>query len=532
MAEIYLNDPQLRAAGTPYSYTQEQVKEIIRCQRDPIYFIETYLKVEHVDHGLIPFIMFDYQKEMILSYVNNRNTICNLARQLGKTTCTAAFFCWYTIFNEHKTCGILGNKALLAREILNRYQIMYRNLPKFLQQGVVSWNKGSVELENGSRILTAATSANAARGFSFSVLYLDEFAHVHTNIAEEFFTSVFPTLSSGKTTKVIINSTPLGFNLFHKMYKEAEQGKNGFHPITYDWTARPDRDKHWKDDQLKKLGPEKFAQEHLVEFLGSQNTLIHSRYIKAMVADTPLSQQNGVTVYKKAEPGRKYVLVCDPAEGTRRDDHAIIIYDISEYPIRIVAKYVDNTISHLVLPGVIEKLAKHYNKANVLIEQNSIGGQVINSLHMDFEYENIVRLYNGDMGLRTTKATKAQGCALFRDLIENQKLIVNDLDLISQISTFIQVRNSYEADEGFKDDLVMCCVLFSWFTATMEFKDLFDKSLQELLQQQSRSLVHQDIVPFGIIDDGLHNAFMFASEDEQQERKVPQETAFEKWLRE
>ena len=466
--------------------------------------MENYCKIEHVDHGLIPFKLFDYQKEMILSYVNNRNTICNLARQLGKTTCTAAFFCWYSIFNEHKTCGILGNKASLAREILNRYQIMYRNLPKFLQQGIVGWNKGSVALENGSRIITAATSGNAARGFSYSLLYLDEFAHVHTNIADEFLSSVFPTLSSGTTTKIIINSTPSGYNLFHDMFVKAQQKRNDFNPIMYDWTARPDRDDKWMKSQLEVLGPDKFAQEHLVEFLGSQNTLIHARYIKVMTPDIPLSEQNGVTVYKKAEDGRKYLLVCDPAEGTRRDDSAIIIYDITEYPLRIVAKYIDNTISHLVLPQVVEKLAKHYNQAQVLIEQNNVGGQVINSLHQDFEYENLVRFYHGDLGgVKTTKTTKAQGCAAFRDLVETQKLIVNDVELKSQCSTFVQVRNSYEADEGFKDDLVMCCVIFSWFTTTMEFKDLFDKSLQNALQEHNHRRVHEEIVPFGIIDDGL-----------------------------
>ena len=510
---VYLNNPNLRAANVPYPYTEAEIKEFKKCKNDPIYFIEKYIKIVHPDKGLILLKLFDYQKEMIISYWKNRKTISNTSRQLGKTTVAAAFFCWYTIFNSNKTCAILANKALLAREILSRYQLAYENLPKFLQQGVITWNKGSCELENGSRVIASATSSSAIRGYSVSLLYLDEFAHVQQNIAEEFFTSVYPTLSAGKETKLIITSTPNGYNLFYKLFTEAMQKVNDFNPIQVAWDRHPDRDEKWKIDQLAILGEDKFAQEHETEFLGSTNTLIPKKYIKMMVEQKPIQKTGPITIYQepiKKDPDiegstdHNYLIVCDPAEGVGGDDTAFVVFDITDFPIKIVAKYIDNNISPLLLPTILETVAKKYNEAHVLIEINNQGQQVANILWRDNEYMNCVMFgfHGNENGIRTTKLTKRLGCTLFKNMIENQKLIINDLDCKAQISTFIRRKTGYAAEDGHKDDLVMCLVLFAWFASTEEYKNITNMSLRKALQEQRMQFIQEEILSF-FIDDGV-----------------------------
>ena len=522
-AWAYRQNPNLPTPGYKHQFTQHEVEEFIKCKNDPVYFIENYVKIINIDKGLIPFKLYPFQHKLIDAYHNQRKVILLSGRQIGKSQTCAAYICWWMIFNQDKMAAILANKAITAREILSRVQLAYENLPLFLKKGVITWNKGNIELDGNIKVIAASTAATSIRGLSISLLMLDEFAHVHPNVAEDFWTSTFPTLSSGQTSKVIITSTPYGYNLFHKIWTEAEQKLNGFFPVSVHWSDVPGRDAKWKQEQLSVLGTDKFAQEFEAEFLGSTNTLIHSRYIKMMAADIPIHLSQGLTVYKepiKFDPynpqsvNHTYVVVADPSEGTGNDDHAIVVYDITQYPIKIAAKYKENNLSHLLLPTVIERLAKSYNNAYVLIETNNNGRQVADSLYLDMEYENVLMFDSKDgvtaknkVGVKTTTQVKRNGCVIFKDMIEHQKLIINDLDIISQISTFVNKKNSYAADINCKDDLVMCCVLLAWFSATNEFKELSNTNFRDHLQKQNLGAIEDDILPFPFLDDGLDDKF-------------------------
>jgi len=241
----YNGNPNLKQIGTVISYTKEQVNEIIKCSQDPIYFIESYCQIVSLDRGLIPFKLYDCQKEKVHTILNNRKVILMEGRQQGKTITSAACILWYTLFQENKTVAILANKSSAAREVLSRYELMYEMLPIWMQQGVKTFNKGDIELENGSKVFTAATSTSGIRGKSVNWLYIDEAAIIPNNVAEEFFTSVYPTISAGTTTKILLTSTPLGYNHFWKFWNEAEQGLNGFVPMFIPYNRIPGRDEKW-----------------------------------------------------------------------------------------------------------------------------------------------------------------------------------------------------------------------------------------------------------------------------------------------
>lgn len=263
MASFYNNNPLLKSIGQVIPFTQDQVQEFIKCKGDPIYFIENYVKVISLDYGLVPFRLHDYQKKLITAYKDEDRIIALIGRQMGKTVSSAAFILWYSLFQSNKTIAILANKSSAAREVLSRYQYMYESLPLWLQQGVKIWNKGDVELENGSKVFTAATTGSGIRGKSVNLLYVDETAAIPNTIAEDFFTATYPVISAGKTTKVILTSTPIGYNHFYKFWSEAEQGINGFIPIRADYWEHPDRDEKWAQEQRELLGDVKFSQEVL-----------------------------------------------------------------------------------------------------------------------------------------------------------------------------------------------------------------------------------------------------------------------------
>lgn len=257
----YKSNPNLKAGGVQFIFTKEQIKERIKCMKDPIYFIQKYMKIVHVDRGLVPFDLYDFQKDLLRSYINNRFTIAKLPRQVGKSTVTIGYILWTVLFGPMQNIAILANKASTARDILAKLQLAYEHIPLWMQQGIMSWNKGSIELENGSKVIAAATASSSARGNTYNVIFLDEFAFVPKNIAEEFITSVYPTISSGKTTKVIMVSTPNGMNLFYKYWTDAVNGRNLYTPIEAHWSVVPGRDEKWAEDQIKQLGEEKFDQE-------------------------------------------------------------------------------------------------------------------------------------------------------------------------------------------------------------------------------------------------------------------------------
>jgi len=516
MAQIYNANVNLKASGVKVQFTPEQVQEWLKCAADPIYFIEEYCKIVSLDHGLIPFKLYDCQREKVKIIHENRKIILMEGRQQGKTTTSAAYILWYTIFQESKTVAILANKATAAREVLHRYQLMYENLPHWLQQGVITWNKGDIELENKSLVFTAATTASGIRGKSVNMLYVDETAIIPNTVAEDFFTSVYPTISAGETTKILLSSTPLGYNHFWKFWNDAENKRNDFIPLFIPYWKIPGRDEAWAETQRRQLGELKFNQEVLCKFLGSSLTLINADYIAKMSIGQMTYSKDGLDIYEKPKKGHTYVIVADTAKGVGGDYSAFTIIDITEVPYRLIGKYRNNIISPLLYPNVIFEVGKQYNYAYVLVEVNS-SEQVPHILYQELEYENILfvnrttgsQVVSGgfgggktQLGVNTDKKVKRIGCHNFKSLVEENKLIIEDADTISEISTFIEAKGTYMADDGYHDDLVMSLVLFSWLTTNPYFKDLNNINLREIMYKKQMQAIEDELTPFGVYDDG------------------------------
>jgi hypothetical protein len=533
MAHIYNANPNLKAIGVDVQYTPEQFQEYVKCKNDYIYFIETYCYIVTIDNGLQLFKLYDCQRKKLKIIHENRKVILMEGRQQGKTTSSAAYILWYTIFQDSKNVAILANKATAAREVLSRYQTMYESLPIWLQQGVKSWNKGDVELENGSKVFTSATSTSGIRGKTVNLLYVDEAAIIPNTVAEQFFTSVYPTISSGESSKILLSSTPLGYNHFWKFWNDAEHKRNGFINLFIPYWEIPGRTKEWADDQRNLLGELKFNQEVLCKFLGSALTLVNADTIGRLSPSYPIYQKDGLDVYEEPiyeeqtdtkddkgqyiiKPPHSYVLIADVAAGVGGDYSAFTVIDITQAPYKIVAKYRTNDISVLLYPNIIYKVAKEYNQAYILVEIN-IGEQVASILHQELEYENILFVNRNSqgqsvsggfgggkaqLGVVTDRKVKRIGCMNFKTLLEEQKLLIPDADIISEITTFIETRGSYAADDGYTDDLVMTLVLFAWLTTQPYFKDLNDINLRDLIYRSRIKMIEDELTPFGFISDG------------------------------
>ena len=515
----YLGNNLLKGLGIPHKFTKEEIGEYIKCKDDPIYFLENYVKVVHVDEGLVPFKMYKFQRKLVEAIIENRNVIVKSGRQVGKTTTTVGWLLHYILFNTEKTVGILANKAITAREILSRLQTSYQHLPKFLQQGLREWNKGSMELENGSKVIASSTSSSAIRGFSFSCILLDEFAHVQRHIANEFIRSVYPTISSGKDTKVIIVSTPNGFNLFYKFWNDAESGNNTFYPFKVHWSNVPGRDDAWYKNTVSTLGEDSFRQEYEAEFLGSTNTLISTERLQEMSYNDPIFSREGLDVFEEPKEAHTYTITVDVARGQGLDYSAFSVFDITEIPYKVVAKFRSNTVAPLHFPNIINTIGKRYNYAYILVEINDIGSQVADVLHHDLEYENLYscswygrhgqQISSGAkkdsyFGVRTTKSMKKIGCSNLKALIEENKLLFNDYDIISELTTFISSGESYSGEDGTHDDLVITLVLFAWLVDQQYFKDLSNQNIRDNLYKNQLNQLEDLTTPFGIINNGLN----------------------------
>jgi len=506
----YHGNPNLKAVGYQHQFTKEQLQEYVKCKEDPIYFIENFCQIITLDRGLQLFKLYDCQKTKVDIILKNRKVILMEGRQQGKTVTAAACILWYTIFQEDKTVAIMGNKTAAAREVLSRYQIMYENLPIWMQQGVKTWNKGDVELENNCKVFTAATTTSGIRGKSVNWLYIDEAAIIPNNVADEFFASVYPTISAGETTKILLTSTPLGYNHFWKFWNESEKNANGFVNHFIHYSEIPGRDEKWAEEQFKLLGELKFNQEVLCEFLGSSNTLINARTIANLSSIDPVFQNNGLDIYEEPKENRFYAITVDTARGIGGDYSAFVVFDITEMPYKVVAKYRDNKIAPMLYPEVVSKVGKDYNNAYVLVETNDIGQQVVQILHEEIEYDNIFSTVTEKgrqfvspgfgrttkLGVTTSKQVKRQGWFAFKSLMEEQKLLCFDADIIHEMSTFVEKGNTYQADEGYHDDCVMCMVLFGWLSANPFFKELTDVNTREGLYNQQMKSIQQNLTPF------------------------------------
>ena len=517
--ENYLGNPNLFKAHTKKEYTEHEIREIAKCMDDPIYFIKTYIKIVNIDEGLVPFDMYKFQEKMVNTFHNNRFSICKLPRQSGKSTTIIAYLLHQVIFNDNINVAILANKSTTARDLLGRLQLAYENLPTFLQQGVLNWNKGSLELENGSKILAAATSSSAIRGGSFNIIFLDEFAFIPANISEQFFSSVYPTISSGKKSKVLIVSTPHGMNMFYKLWNDAEHKRNDYVPIEVHWTEVPGRDEKWKEETIRNTSEAQFATEFECEFVGSVDTLLNPSKIRTLSYMNPIVSNQGLDMYVKPEKGKDYVMTVDVARGTVKDYSAFVVFDVSQMPYKIVAKYRNNEIKPLLFPHTIEKVAKSYNNAHVCVEVNDIGGQVADALQFELEYTNLLmcmmkgragQILGGgfskrgsQLGVRMTKQVKRVGCANLKALIEGDKLIIQDFHMIEELSTYVRRGQSFQAEEGSNDDLVTCLVIFAWLSNQRYFKEMTDQDVRARMYSEQQNAIEQDMAPFGFVNDGL-----------------------------
>ena len=533
----YLGNPNLKKANVAQNWTKEELVEYQKCMDSPQYFIENYVKIVSLDEGLVPFKMYDFQKEMVGTFHNNRFTICKLPRQSGKSTVMVSYLLHYALFNASVNIAILANKAATARDLLSRLQLAYEHLPKWLQQGVMSWNKGSLELENGSKILASSTSASAVRGGSYNIIFLDEFAYVPSNVAEQFFSSVYPTISSGKSTKVMIVSTPHGMNMFYKLWVDAEEQRNEYIPIEVHWSEVPGRDEAWKKQTINNTSQAQFNTEFECEFLGSIDTLIAPYKLKQLTYRSPIQSSAGLDVHVTPQPDHTYVLVADVARGTSNDYSAFVVVDVSEMPFRVVAKFRDNELKPLIFPSKIYDVARAYNQAFVLIEVNDIGEQVASAMQFDLEYDNLIMAsmrgragqvigagFSGgraQLGVRTTKAVKKIGCSNLKQLVEDNKLILEDYDCINELSTFIVKGQSFEADDGCNDDLVACLFIFAWLTDQTYFKELTNNDIRRVMMNEQQDMLEQDMAPFGFIVNGLEDENIGEMVDEYGTRWSP-----------
>jgi len=528
MSDIYLGNPLLKKANTPIEFSEEQIIEFIKCKEDPVYFAQKYIKIVNVDRGLIPFEMYDFQKKLIRNFHQNRFNICKMPRQSGKSTTVVSYLLHYALFNDSSNIAILANKASTARDLLGRLQTAYENLPKWLQQGVLAWNRGSLEIENGSKIVAASTSASAVRGGSYNIIFLDEFAFIPNHLADQFFASVYPTISSGTSTKVIMVSTPHGMNHFYRYWHDAERGKNKYVATEVHWTEVPGRDDKWREDTIANTSEQQFRVEFECEFLGSVDTLIAPSKLRSMVYDDPIKRNAGLDIYENPILDHDYLITVDVARGVEIDYSAFIVFDITTFPHKIVAKYRNNEIKPMIYPSVIHQVATSYNNAFILCEVNDVGDQVASILQYDLEYQNLLMCsmrgragqlvgqgFSGkktQLGVKMSKVVKKVGCLNLKTIIEEDKLIFNDYEIISELTTFIQKSNSFEAEEGCNDDLAMCLVIYAWLVAQDYFKELTDQDVRKRLYQEQKNQIEQDMSPFGFILDGRESTSLVDSE--------------------
>lgn len=501
----YRNNPKLKPPGTELQYTKEQLDEYIKCANDPVYFCSKYVKVKTLDKGIMPFELYDYQQKFVKAIHENRFTISKWPRQSGKSTSVIGYITHYVTFNQSVSCAILANKLKTAKdELFAKLQLAYENLPHFLQQGVVEWNKTSFKLENGSRVICDATSSSAIRGGSYNLLLLDEYAFLPSHVAEEFYSSTYPTISAGTTTKLIIVSTPNGMNHFHKLWVDANRPaghklKNKFIPIEVSWRdvpitpGGPKRDDRWAEEQIANTSPEQFEQEYGCSFLGSSNTLVATSKLNVLAPEELLQEDSdGLRIFELPKKDHIYFLLADVSRGQGSDYSAYTVIDGSSAPYKVVATYKNNTVSPFNFPNSIKKSGERYNNAFVLVETNDIGGQVSSILYNDLEYENLLMTKimgrkgqvlsqgfaggNTEMGLRTTAQTKKLGCAILKRLIEEDKILLNDERIFSELMTFVSKSNTFKAEDGHNDDLVMTLVFFAWLSRQEYFADLIESA--------------------------------------------------------
>lgn len=523
----FQSNPKLKKVGVNFQLSQEQIDEWSKCADDPVHFIEKYVKFRTLDKGITNVTLYDWQKELVWAYKNNRQVIVKTCRQAGKTSTTVGFILWYVLFQRQKTVAVLAQKEKTATEIVKLIQDAYEDVPIWMQQGVKGWAATSLELENDSRIISESTAKGAIRGFTINLLYCDEFAHVPQHIAEDFITSVYPTISSGKTAKMIMTSTPFGLNLFYRFWVDAKKelddplNWNEFKAINVHWSQVPGRTQEWANRQRKILGEQKYMQDIEAEFLGSAHTLISGVKLRSLVFNKPMEvlYDQSLNVYERPQKDHSYVLSADCSEGKGLDYSTFSVFDVTTAPYRIVARFRNNTIEDVMFASAIQQTALHYNSAYVLVENNAIGALVLNHIVVDLDYDNcfFTTVDRGEIeatgqgkahrtpGIRTTNKVKAQGCAKLKTIVETDQLILNDFDIVQELSTFVLGKNKkWGAQEGtgIHDDTTTTLWLFAWLTTQDYFRDISDLNLRERLFADREKTLRDALPPPPVLVDG------------------------------
>lgn len=503
----YNGNINLPRADSEISLTEHELREYIKCANDVNHFINNYVKIVHVDRGIVPFQMWPFQEKIVEAFEDNRFVICKLARQSGKSTVVVCgYFLWYVLFHPDVSVGILANKESTSIELLRRLKQSYELLPRFMKQGIIKWDAKLIMLANNSRVRAESTSASAIRGDTFNILFLDEFAFVPENIAQDFMTSVFPTISSGKTTKLFIVSTPNGYNLFYKIWNDAEQKRNSYKPIGFTWRDVPGRDDEWAEEMRKNLGSEQaWEQEFECSFQGSANTLISAKKLAQMIYHPPIDVRGGLKIYAhpvratQEHPSHVYVGTVDVSQGQEQDYSVLSIFDVTVSPFRQVAVFRQNNISPQLFAPVVRDVCAYYCSAFVLTEINDVGSVVADMLHAELEYEHVLyvrqhpkkgQILGGGfhpksrLGLRMTAAAKRIGCSGLRAMIERDQLIISDFDTIRELTTFVANGQNWQAESGNHDDIVMTLVLLGWLTGQQGFESYVGTSMRRMLMNQ------------------------------------------------
>jgi len=498
--EGYLGNNLIKRAGVETKYTKDQIEEYQRCSQDPTHFIEKYTQIISLDEGLVPFKLRGYQEKLINHFNDNRFSVVLAARQSGKSITSCAYLLWYLLFTPEVTVAILANKGAIAREMVARIVTMLETVPFFLQPGVKILNKGNIEFGNDSKLVAAATSSSSIRGMSINMLYLDEFAFVED--AETFYTATYPVVTSGKDSKVIITSTANGVgNMFHKIYESAVHGNSEYNSFLINWFDVPGRDEEWKKQTIANTSDAQFEQEYGNSFLGTGNTLINADTLLGMRAIDPDWKKEGVSVYQRPIAGHTYITTVDVSQGRGIDYSTFSIFDVTSKPFKQVCTFRDNMISPMLFPDLINKYCRPYNESLVIIENNAEGSMVATQLHYDIEYPNVFvqgMTKATDIGITMSRKIKRVGCSTLKELMEENRMTVCDRPTITEMMTFVNKGNSFEADRGYHDDMVMNCVLFSWFVTTDYFTNLTDTAVKDLLYAEQQKMIEDDMLPAGI----------------------------------
>jgi hypothetical protein len=477
----------IKKANKQETYSNEQVEELVKCM-DPkegyLYFAKNFAYIQHPVKGKLLYDPYEYQLGLMDSYHNFRFNINMMPRQTGKTTCASIYLAWYAMFIPDQTILVAAHKYTGAQEIMSRIRFVYESCPDHIRAGVTSYNKQSIEFENGSRIVAQTTTGNTGRGMSISLLYCDEFAFVQPNIAEEFWTSISPTLATGG--RAIITSTPnsdedtfatiwkQAENKFDEHGNEQELGSNGFHSFISHWSEHPDRDEAWKVEEVGRIGEEKFRREYGCEFLVFDETLINSLKLAAMEGVSPILNMGQTRWYKKPTAQYTYAVALDPSMGTGGDNAAIQVFELPSY--EQVAEWQHNTTA---IPGQIRVLSdickyiqQETNNTNGIywsVENNGIGEACLLVIN-DFGEENIPGLFVSEpmrkghvrkfrKGFNTTHGTKITACSRLKTMVENDKMKVSSKTLISELKAFVATGSSYQAKSGGSDDLISATLL-------------------------------------------------------------------------